>query len=325
MKILSRIFYSVLISLALLVPATAIIFAAADHSEFAKTISLYVVGATRRVVLYPSTAQARYASCSLGDVWTGLQFPTDDYFERELESQTEPAQVDGSLALFRTPVGDYWIPERDRPTLFEMLHEQSRDVYSSDLAMVEPGDIVLDCGANAGVYTRTALRRGGRLVVAIDPAPQAIECLRRNLKDEIASGRVIIYGKGVWNEEATLELSQSANLASTASSVVIDRGLAGPVVQLTTIDKLVDELNLERVDFIKMDIEGAERQALQGAAKTIAEFHPKLAIALEHYPTDPDTIPALIDELYAGYRRELSECVNVNGSIQPDVVFLQSQ
>ncbi len=191
--------------------------------------------------------------------------------------------------------------------------------------MVEPGDIVLDCGANAGVYTRTALRRGARLVVAIDPAPQAIECLRRNLKDEIASGRVIIYGKGVWNEEATLELSQSANLASTASSVVIDRGLAGPVVQLTTIDKLVDELNLERVDFIKMDIEGAERQALQGAAKTIAEFHPKLAIALEHYPTDPDTIPALIDELYAGYRRELSECVNVNGSIQPDVVFLQSQ
>jgi FkbM family methyltransferase len=172
------------------------------------------------------------------------------------------------------------------------------------------------------VYTRTALARGASLVVAIDPASEPAECLRRNFKQEIAAGRVIVYQKGVWNTETSLELRTNPGMASTANSVAIDRGEGGEIVSLTTIDKLVEELNLERVDFIKMDIEGAESEALQGAVDTVAKFHPRMAVSLEHRPTDPDRIPVLIVELYPDYEYAFSDCVSINGSIQPDVLFL---
>ena len=61
---------------------------------------------------------------------------------------------------------------------------------------VRPGDVVLDCGANIGVFVRESLDAGAKTVVAIEPAPENIECLRRNFKDEIAAGRVIVYPEG---------------------------------------------------------------------------------------------------------------------------------
>jgi FkbM family methyltransferase len=53
-------------------------------------------------------------------------------------------------------------------------------------------------------------------------------------------------------------------------------------VLLTTIDKIVDELHLPRVDLIKMDIEGAEVKALAGARNTLSRFHPRMSTAAEH-------------------------------------------
>ena len=52
------------------------------------------------------------------------------------------------------------------------------------------------------------------------------------------------------------------------------------MVPLTTIDKMVTELNLQRVDVIEMDIEGAERQVLTGTRATIAQFTPRMAICV---------------------------------------------
>jgi hypothetical protein len=47
---------------------------------------------------------------------------------------------------------------------------------------------------------------------------------------------------------------------------------------------LIGDLNLERVDFIKMDIEAAEQRALAGAANTLKTFRPRMVIAVEHTP-----------------------------------------
>ena len=184
-----------------------------------------------------------------------------------------------------------------------------------------PGDIVLDCGANVGVYTRNALDRGASRVIAIELEPRVLECLRRSFAGEIAEGRVVVYPKGVWNTDAELQLSEGDGWASTASSVVLDRGGAGPKVPLTTIDKLVAELGLPRVDFIEMDIEGAEMEALEGAVETIRRYHPRLAISTEHRITDPDRIPALVRRLWPDYRAECGPCDNIDGHIQPLVMF----
>jgi hypothetical protein len=60
------------------------------------------------------------------------------------------------------------------------------------------------CGAHIGVYIREALSLGAKLVVAVEPALENLECLRRNFATEIAAGRVIVYPKGVWDREEVL-------------------------------------------------------------------------------------------------------------------------
>ena len=134
---------------------------------------------------------------------------------------------------------------------------------------VRPGDVVLDCGANIGVFVREALDAGAKTVVAIEPAPENIECLRRNFKSDIDAGRVIVYPKGVWDKDDFLTLHVDDH-NSAADSFVInpkDSHESDQKLPLTTIDKLVAELNLQSVDFIKMDIEGAEVKALKGGRR----------------------------------------------------------
>jgi len=75
-------------------------------------------------------------------------------------------------------------------------------------------------------------------VVAIDLAPEPIQCLRRNFESEIREGRVIVYPKGVWDKEATLRLHASAKIASAGDSVVMDPAI-GPRGSADHIDKLV--------------------------------------------------------------------------------------
>jgi hypothetical protein len=72
-------------------------------------------------------------------------------------------------------------------------------------------------------------------------------------------------------------------------------------VSSIAIDDLVTRENIEKVDFIKMDIEGAEANALVGAQKTIAKFRPKLAICVYHKKDDFYSIPTLINQICPDY------------------------
>ncbi len=69
-----------------------------------------------------------------------------------------------------------------------------------------------------------------------------------------------------------------------------------------TIDDYVKQQGLERVDFIKMDIEGSESDALEGAATTIERWHPRLAISAYHRWQDLIELPLLIRDLAPGYQ-----------------------
>lgn len=226
------------------------------------------------------------------------------------------------FVLWETPKGRFWITRGNDYFLPFHLAEQETDIYSAPGIAVRPGDVVLDCGANVGVYTRHALDAGARLVVAIEPAPATLECLRRNLAAEIASGRVIVYPKGVWDKDDQLTLYvDPANTAAASFLHADPKFQQVQRVPLTTVDKLVGELGLERVDFIKMDIEGAEPNALRGARQTLARFHPRLAIASYHAPDHPATIPAVVGEIAPGYRIECGVCTETGDGIRPDVLF----
>jgi FkbM family methyltransferase len=287
------------------------VFAMAPYSPRMRTTALSMARTVRAATLL----RRRDQRCSLADVWT----VTSGHLVRERERIQNLNKVvarDGDLLLVATSAGKFWIPASDQYALAGELAEQEEGVHGNQ---VHTGDIVLDCGANVGVYTRAALAQGAKVVVAIDLAPEPLACLRRTFEHEIQEGRVIVYPKGVWDRDTTLRLS--VNTASTDDSVALNRGEQGPEVPLTTIDRLVSELKLPRVDFIEMDIEGAESHALQGAAHTIAVYKPRLAISMEHKQSDPEEIPALIRRLNGQYQMRCGVCGYTTGRVQPEEIF----
>ena len=241
---LRRLVRGLILGSALLVAAlTGMVLWAARRGSIPEFVYRGIVGVIH-VKEFPRAALRRNVRCTVSDAWSLTPWIEFSKPWDELRKAFRVRKQEGPFTLVDTPAGPYWIPVRDIRALAETEDEQTRDVYSGGMVDVRPGDVVLDCGANVGVYTRHALQKGAKLVVAIEPAPESLECLRRNLAPQIADGRVVVYPKGVWNRDEELPLSAGSQWASTASSVVLDRGGKGPTIPLTTIDRLVAELNL---------------------------------------------------------------------------------
>lgn len=234
--------------------------------------------------------------------------------------ETDPA----GFELWDTPYGRFWVPAGSRYVLPFNLAEQKRRIYGDDRQSARAGDTVLDCGANVGVTVRVWLKAGAKLVVAIEPAPENLECLRRNFTEEIAAGRVVIYPKGVWDKDDVMPM-QIDPQNSAADSFLIHRegGTEVKGIPLTTVDKLVAELKLARVDFIKMDIEGAEPRALAGARETIARWRPRLSLCTYHAPDHPQKVPQLVRAAWPGYTMECGPCAEANYGVRPDVLYFR--
>jgi FkbM family methyltransferase len=235
----------------------------------------------------------------------------------ELHAASHAIRTDGRFSLWSTPLGDYWVPSASKDAILYDLGEQKRNIYGS---RIRPGDIVLDAGANVGVFTRKALAAGAAKVVAIEPGPENLECLRRNFATEIASGRVVLYPKGIWDKEDVLRFAIDPNDSAKDTFV---RNIENPTyiqMAVTTIDKLVAELRLPRVDFIKMDIEGAEQKAIVGSQRTIAQYHPRMALCIYHVKGDEVMVPKLATEAYPAYQTSKT-CLCGADRVQPEVAF----
>jgi FkbM family methyltransferase len=210
------------------------------------------------------------------------------------------------IELWETERGRYWVPSHGSMLQFyDIIGEQDTDIYGTGESGVHKGDVVLDCGGSVGLFTRKALDSGARLVVTIEPSPRSVECIRRNFEKEISEGRVVIAPLGVWDKEdyLVLEVDEHGEWGNSFA-ITSSTKTAGPRVRLTTIDTLVKELKLPRVDFIKMDIEGAEKPAIAGARGTILRNTPRLALCTYHLPVDAVAIPQLIRSYNPNYRSQ---------------------
>jgi len=101
---------------------------------------------------------------------------------------------ENGLELWDTPKGQFWIPKGNRYVLPSTCGNGIAHLWNAP-HFVREGDIVLDCGASDGDFSREALRAGAKLVVSIEVSPAAVACLRRNLAQPIAEHRSIVYPK----------------------------------------------------------------------------------------------------------------------------------
>lgn len=227
------------------------------------------------------------------------------------------------IQQFSTAGRDFWIKRQGnskngRELLTYLLSEHAWMAESNSRDHVKPGDIVVDCGAHVGVFTDMALRRGASKVVSIEPDPVNLECLRRNFKQEIADNRVIVVPKGVWSKDQMITLYTSAS--NSGSNTMISDQHAGKVeVPVERLDKIVEELRLPRIDFIKMDIEGAEREALRGSAGILARDFPRLMLDSYHLPDDMQVLPVVIHQANPRYAMTCGPCEE--GSFTPHVTY----
>ena len=245
--------------------------------------------------------------------------------EKEIKSQTRYIRSENGYKLWSTPSGEFWVPDTSDGILQILLAQQQRKIYGDAASGgVRAGDIVLDGGAHVGTYIRTALDAGAAKVVAIEPSPEAIECLRRNFAREVAAGTVIIYPKGIWDEEKRLIFYSNGNGA--AGDSFVERGVNAKIIAdipVTTIDRIVAELGLPRVDLIKADIKGAGTRMITGASETIRKFHPRIVVSVEEAPEDPASIKAAVLRIASDYRFRCGPCLFTGDEIRNDTIFFQ--
>jgi FkbM family methyltransferase len=160
------------------------------------------------------------------------------------------------------------------------------------------GEVVVDCGACIGEFSLlfSGLVGTSGQVHLFDPVPlHARYCKLQEKNNAALAGVMRINSLAVGRETRAAQGGAADVRAISPGSLQIES------FSTTTLDDYA-KANLSRVDFIKMDIEGAEMDALRGASASIREFKPRLAICAYHKFDDLWMIPRLIKELNPDYR-----------------------
>lgn len=159
---------------------------------------------------------------------------------------------------------------------------------------IQDGEQFVDCGALDGETSLNLLDRFGEHISKVwmfEPDKKNIRKVIENFKDRKVDYEII--EKGVWSSSTTLRFSSLGN-----GGACIDEN-GEDSIETVTID---EALGGTAPTFIKMDVEGAELEALKGAEKSIRNYHPKLAISIYHKPEDIDEIPRLLLQYYPEYK-----------------------
>ncbi len=176
--------------------------------------------------------------------------------------------------------------------------------YKADNKIIKAiqGDVVFDCGgcwADTALYFSNEIGESGK-VYSFEFVESNMALFKKNISlNPKLSERITLIPRPVWSEP---DLPFYVIDKGPASTVSLDPIKDAVRVNSQTIDAAVNELDINQVDFIKMDIEGAELNALKGAVHTLKKFRPKLAIALYHNIADFYTIPFWLSELGLGYK-----------------------
>ena len=162
-----------------------------------------------------------------------------------------------------------------------LFREKIEPLMQYGLRFVSKGDICIDVGANQGIYTIPMAKIVGDKgsVISVEPMKYAQSIIKKNA--DINKLKNIKIINGVISDKTgieTLDFSIGAGPASITRNLGKKKILK---VKSTTIDKLVSDNFLKKVNFIKLDIEGAELLALKGAKKTIQRFSPIICLECE--------------------------------------------
>jgi len=191
------------------------------------------------------------------------------------------------------------------PSIYDCEDYAREGSYEYDRVRIEENDIVLDLGANIGMFSCVAAAKG-KYVYAFEPTPRTCKLLKQNAA---LYNNFVIEEYAVCNEdgEALFSINDMSTSDVNSGGNTFERlsrkeGIQQIKVQTIKIDTFVEKNHIEKIDFIKADIEGAERYMLMGAKETLKKFAPKLSLCTYHLPDDEEVLTKLILEANPNYR-----------------------
>lgn len=143
------------------------------------------------------------------------------------------------------------------------------------------GDIVVDCGAYIGIFSLYASKIVGKegKVITFEPEEGNHKKLLNNIKLNNLDN-IIPIKKGIWNKSSILKFNSGAD---GSSSLFFEYNRQGKTsIPVVSLDNELKKRGIKRIDFIKMDIEGAEIKAIEGAKNILKDNNVSLAIASYH-------------------------------------------
>ena len=213
----------------------------------------------------------------------------------------------GGFTLHRT--GDLiYVPHpldaRGRHALLHPPH-----AHPAALAFLRPGSVAIDIGANLGEWTVPLARTVGATgrVLAAEPAPRSAAALEATLAAN-ALRQAEIIRCAVGDHDGSAEFAVPIVTSARTDTGTARLGPAGvgyekESVCLRSLDSLAAEFRLNRVDLIKIDVEGHERQVLDGAQAVLDRYRPTLVIETGHEAQSDR--PAIHEQLRGGGYRIL--------------------
>jgi FkbM family methyltransferase len=240
-----------------------------------KNSFIQMQGALRKFILW----QRRFATSIYKLAYSAKVLPAHKY----RKGASEKAIAD--RRLYKTKYGDkFWLNKtsyidkniRD----FSIWEPVSTKIVKN---VVKPGDIVLDIGANIGYYTVIMSKIVGEQgkVLAFEPTKHFGEVLKENIKVNNLEN-VTVYEYGLSDKDTNSNIFIGDNSATIHWAENKGNLINNETIPLKTLDSMIDSLKIEKINFIKIDVDGHEPFFLKGAWKTISKYKPKILLEIDH-------------------------------------------
>lgn len=187
--------------------------------------------------------------------------------------------------------------------VYDFLLEQYAYKKGNINISAKKGDYVIEAGGfwgNSALYFATKVKDSGK-VFSFEFIPGSLNIYKKNLELNPALANTInLIKQPLWDESGKKVYFLEQGAGSQVSLDPINN-YDGTTTAIS-IDDFMKDNNLKKLDFIALDVEGAELKTLIGATKSIKEYKPDLAISIYHSFTDFSEIPKWIYNLNLGYR-----------------------
>jgi len=208
---------------------------------------------------------------------------------------SQPNKLKTPLYELLAEIDDLMFGNRSFLESFNLITEGP---YELENFKIESEDEVFDIGAHVGIFSCIAATKG-KLVYAFEPSNAHI--LDINKQSELYDNRIIAVNCALSDYVGTASFCEAGSQGKLINKDNNNENDSIETVKVTTIDEFVKENNIPKVDFIKADIEGAERDMLKGAVNVLKIFAPKLSICTYHLPDDKEVLEKIVKDANPKY------------------------